>query len=106
MKFLISLTTLISLFTILAHAEVEPFKGESEASAIVISGNTNTESYSAKTSNTYAVSEMDLAKFFGKYVRSITGGNENAKAWEAGLRYERIFTKDLFSRGNDRHFLT
>ena len=92
-----SFIILISLFTIFAHAEDKTFKGESEASALIINGNVNSESYSAKTMNTYAVSEMDLASIFGRYIRSVASGLENAKAWEAGLRYERIFTKDLLS---------
>ncbi len=78
-------------------AQETKFSGSAEASAVVISGNASNETYSAKTENTYAVSEFDLAKIFGKYVRSTSGGTESTKAWDAGLRYERIFTKDLLS---------
>lgn len=78
-------------------AQVSAFSGTSEASAVVISGNASNETYSAKTDNTYSLSQLDLAKVFGKYVRSSSGGTESTKAWEAGLRYERIFTKDLLS---------
>lgn len=80
-----------------AFAQESAFSGSSEASAVIISGNANNETYSAKTENTYAMSELDLAKIFGKYGRSSSGGTESTKAWEAGLRYERIFTKDLLS---------
>ncbi len=90
---------LLAIFTttVTAFAEESQFSGATEASAVVISGNANNETYSAKTENTYAVSEFDLAKIFGKYVRSTSGGTESTKAWEAGLRYERIFTKDVLS---------
>lgn len=79
----------------------KPFVGESEATAIVISGNANSESYGAKTKNTWAVSDADLVIAFGKYIRTkadINGvSTETAKAWEAGLRYEHIFIKDELS---------
>ena len=73
------------------------FKGESEASAIVINGNSNSETYGAKTSNTWSISENDLATVFGKYIRTTTAGIESNKSWEAGLRYERVFIKDVFN---------
>ncbi len=94
MNYLLSLLVLI---TITARAEDKTFTGETEASAVLISGNANNETYSAKTKNTYAISQSDLATIFGKYIRGVSAGTENTKAWEAGLRYERVFTKDLFS---------
>ncbi len=80
-----------------AHGEEKTFKGESEASAIVISGNANSETYGAKTTNTWSMTEADLATVFGKYVRTKSAGTETSKAWEAGARYERVFIKDLFN---------
>ncbi len=80
-----------------AQAEDKKFKGESEASAIVISGNSDSESYGAKTTNTWNLTESDLATVFGKYVRTKSAGTETAKAWESGLRYERVFMKDLLN---------
>lgn len=73
------------------------WNGETEASSVVISGNTNSETYGAKTANVYTLSETDLARVFGKYLRSTAGGTETNKVWEAGLRYEKIFEKDLWS---------
>lgn len=83
----------------------KPFVGESEATAIIINGNADSESYGAKTKNTWAVSDADLLIAFGKYIRtkgdvSVNGvmqNTETAKAWEAGLRYEHIFLKDILS---------
>ena len=89
--------TIVLLVGLVVQAEDKVFFGSSEASAVVISGNSNNETYSAKTENTYFFTANDLMKIFGKYVRATSGGTENAKAWEAGLRYERILTKDLFS---------
>lgn len=43
------------------------------------------------------MTETDLATIFGKYVRTKSAGNETAKAWEAGARYERVFMKDLLN---------
>ncbi len=98
MKFLAAL--LLLAFTAqsgFAQDQDKTFSGETEASAVTISGNSNTETYSGRTKNTYAVSKSDLATLFGKYVRGVAGGTENNKAWEAGLRYDRIFSKDLFN---------
>jgi putative salt-induced outer membrane protein len=95
MKNLLSLILILTSFT--AQAENKSFSGSTEAGIIIISGNSDNESYNAKTENTYTVSEFDLMKVFGKYTRIISAGTESAKAWDAGLRYERIFTKDQFS---------
>lgn len=80
-----------------APEEAHKWNGETEATSVVISGNTNTETYGAKTANVYTLSETDLARIFGKYMRSTSGGVEQNNSWEAGLRYEKIFTKDLLS---------
>ena len=80
-----------------ANAQDNTFKGESEASAIVISGNSDSETYGAKTTNTWNLTDLDLATIFGKYIRTKSAGSETAKAWEAGARYERVFTKDVLN---------
>jgi putative salt-induced outer membrane protein len=97
MRFVVSL--LVLSLGAMGWAEDAPksFKGESEASAVAISGNSNSETYGAKTTNTWSMTENDLMVVFGKYVRATSGGTESNKAWEAGLRYERVFTKDVFS---------
>lgn len=90
------------LLTISAQAQdsvqvEKKFKGESEASTIVVSGNTNSETYGAKTKNTYTFSDLDSVTIFGKLLKTKTAGVETASAWEFGARYERIFTKDVLS---------
>ena len=45
------------------------YKGESEASSVVVSGNSTTESYNAKTKNTYQFTELDLVTGFGSYLQ-------------------------------------
>jgi putative salt-induced outer membrane protein len=77
-----------------AQTVQSPFKGESEASAIVVSGNVDTETYGAKTKNMWLFSENDLALIFGSYLQSKSAGTETAKAWTAGLRYDHTFIKD------------
>lgn len=80
-----------------APEEAKKWNGETEASSVVISGNTSTETYGAKTANVYTITETDLARVFGKYLRTTSGGAETNKLWEAGIRYEKIFVKDLWS---------
>jgi putative salt-induced outer membrane protein len=93
-----TILVIIGLCTaLLVNAEDKTFKGESEASAIVISGNSDSESYGAKTTNTWKFTELDLATVFGKYVRTKSAGTETAKAWDAGLRYERVFIPDTLN---------
>lgn len=73
----------------------KPFQSESEAGAVVVSGNSSSESYSAKTNNTYSLGK-DVYKIFGRFLRSTAGGTESAKSWEAGVRYERVLN-DYFN---------
>ena len=98
LSFLLSLT--VSAFAQESKTEVpvvKKFKGESEASTVVISGNTNSETYGAKTSNTYQFSELDSASIFGKLLKTKTAGVETASAWDLGVRYERNFQVDMLS---------
>lgn len=69
-----------------------PFKAEAEAGVIVVSGNTESESYAAKllasytdNGNTYSV--------FGKYLQAEANGLESALNWNAGIRYERALSE-------------
>lgn len=107
MKLIFAAIAISLAFAQTAYCDEKPadasikFTGESEASAIVISGNANSESYGAKTKNTWAVSDADLLIAFGKLVRTKADqsgvSTETANSWEAGLRYEHIFIKDEFS---------
>lgn len=97
MKNLLIATALLISQYAFAQEETVKFKGESEASSVVVSGNSTSETYSAKTKNTYAISEPDLLTAFGSYLQSRAGGTENNKYWSAGLRYDRVIEKDLFN---------
>lgn len=64
------------------------FQSESEAGAVLVSGNAETESYSVKTKNSYIL-EKDTFTIFGRYLKTRSSGTESARNWEAGARYER-----------------
>ena len=67
---------------------VSPWKNESELSAVIVSGNTDSQStsFKQKTSYTFALNTL-LAR--GRYLTTQTSGTNTAKAWEANGRYER-----------------
>ena len=97
---------ILAIFTTgVAQAADETFKGESEASAIVVSGNLNSQTIGAKTKNTWKFTEDDAAIAFGSYIdgkSEVVDSNglvidALSKSWTAGLRYERVITKDQFS---------
>lgn len=92
----IVLTAVVVVLT--THAqEVGVIKGESEASSIIIGGVKKTETYNAKTKNTYGITDLDSVTVFGSYTSGKTDGVESARSWLAGLRYERVIVKDIFS---------
>lgn len=93
-KLLISLAAAMMLSPT-AFAQNKPFHSESEAGAVVVSGNSSSESYSVKSNNTYTV-DKDVYKAFGRYLRTTANGTESARSWEAGVRYERALS-DYFS---------
>lgn len=79
---------LIALFFAASSLAAEPFTGEAEAGAIVVSGNSDSESYNAKTKMIYTA-ERNIYTGFGRYLKTLSNGTESARNWEAGLRYER-----------------
>ncbi len=94
MNKLVSLTAILVLCSSLsAHAE-EPFAGEAEAGAIVVSGNNNSESYNAKAKSIYT-HDQNIYTAFGRYLKTNSNGLESARNWEAGLRYERELAEYL-----------
>ena len=94
MNKLVHMTAILILCSALsAHAE-EPFAGEAEAGAIVVSGNNSSESYNAKAKGIYT-HEQNIYTAFGRYLKTNSNGLESARNWEAGLRYERELTEYL-----------
>lgn len=73
-----------------ANTEIppRPLVSENEAGAVIISGNSESESYSAKTKNVIT-SQDNVYTIFGRYIRAKANGVESARAWDAGARYER-----------------
>lgn len=94
LKFVVSLISILFI-SCLSFAQDKPFQSESEAGAVVVSGNSSSESYAAKTNNTYTV-DKDVYKLFGRYLRTTANSVESARSWEAGIRYERALS-DYFS---------
>jgi putative salt-induced outer membrane protein len=68
-----------------------PWKNESELSAVIISGNTDSQSTSFKQTSSYTFSHNTLlAK--GRYLTTRTSGVNTARAWDATGRYERALS--------------
>ncbi|MGZ3772040.1 MAG: DUF481 domain-containing protein [Bdellovibrio sp.] len=87
-----ALISSILLFSSFAFSE--DLKGEAEAGAIVVTGNTDSESYNAKAKSTYT-QEKNIYSADGRYVKARSNGVESARNWEIGARYERAFTDYL-----------
>lgn len=71
------------------------YQNESEVGIKVEGGNTVTESYNAKTLNTYE-RQKNIFKLGGHYTYGKSGEVEDARNWDALLRYERELN-DRFS---------
>lgn len=83
-------------------SETATFKGESEATAVLVTGNVDTQTYGAKTSNTWNFTADDAAILFGSYLKAKTsddvdGDKTTADASAIGLRYERVILADQLS---------
>ena len=66
----------------------DAFKGEAEAGAILVSGNSDSESYAAKANTSYT-QEKNIYSAFGQYIRATANGTESALNWNIGARYDR-----------------
>lgn len=86
-----SVFTLLCSFSALA---AEPFAGEAEAGAVIVSGNSDSESYAAKAKTTYT-QDKNVYSAFGRYLKTDSNGVESARNWEIGARYERELTDYL-----------
>jgi putative salt-induced outer membrane protein len=90
------ITTALSLFALspaLAQTENNSaWKNESEVSVIQISGNSESESYSAKQKTSYTW-EKNIFTASGRYIQTEAGGTESARNWEALAAYERTITE-------------
>lgn len=94
MKLLALTAGVVSLlcgFSVLAA----PVTGEAEAGAVIVSGNSESESYAAKAKAIYTYEEKNIFTGFGRYLKTDSNGVESARNWEAGVRYERQLTDYL-----------
>lgn len=93
MKRILLLGTAILTISTAALA-TEPFKGEAEAGAILVSGNSDSESYAAKTNMSYT-QDKNVYSAFGQYIRATANGTESARNWNIGVRYDHALTDYL-----------
>lgn len=87
--FLFLLFLAASFFNLPSFAQAPDTKGwklESEGAIIQTSGNTDSQSYSAKLSTSY-VTSVHRYLVSGRYLSSRANGEDTAKNWDAVLRY-------------------
>lgn len=71
---------------------------ESEASAVISSGNADNQTYSLSQATQY-LWPKDAIKTKARYLLGKTSGNETAKNWALGARYERSLSDVLSAYG-------
>ncbi len=81
---------LIIMFILVESARAQ-ITNESEAGLASANGNTKTQTFNFKQSNTYTWRDNVLA-FKGRYLNAKAGGVETARYLDSGLRYERKLT--------------
>jgi putative salt-induced outer membrane protein len=96
----IGLLLLLAAWSVPSFAATEdPLKpglhDSSEAGVVIATGNSESQSYNLKQSNSYGWGDNGL-RFGGTYLDTSTGGNVTARYWSLGLRYERSLV-DHFS---------
>lgn len=85
------------LFTFVLFAE-EASTGklghESEAGIVLVTGNSDTQTYSLKQATGYEW-EANKTKLTASYLLGKTSGIETANKWDLGIRYDRVVTGNL-----------
>lgn len=64
-----------------------PWAHESELALVTTTGNSETDSLSAKQKSTYKFDRSGVTST-ARFLRSSTSGTETARSWDAGLRYD------------------
>lgn len=77
------------------HAFADNWAGEAEAGAVMVTGNSKSESYAFKTNTSYK-QEFNIYRLVGRYLNTTANDVEISRHWEAGVRYERTLS-DRFS---------
>ncbi|WP_413585710.1 YdiY family protein [Bdellovibrio sp. HCB274] len=91
---LIPAVIFLSLAAYAQETPPPPFKGEAEAGAILITGNSDSENYAAKAKASYQ-QEKNIYSTFGQYIRTEANNVESARNWNFGVRYDRELTDYL-----------
>jgi putative salt-induced outer membrane protein len=68
--------------------EPTPFAAEAEAGTVMVSGNSESQSYATKGKASY-VNGLDNYTASGHYIQITANGVESALNWDAGVRYDR-----------------
>ncbi|QDK39429.1 YdiY family protein [Bdellovibrio sp. NC01] len=88
-------TTAFAQDPVSATKEPPPWTGEAEAGAILVTGNSDSESYAAKLKTVYT-HEKNIFTLAGSYIRAEANGTESARNWYGSLRYDRELA-EMFS---------
>jgi putative salt-induced outer membrane protein len=83
------------IFSMFQGAFAAEFNNESEAGIAVAAGNTESQNYNLKQSNSYQVG-ADTFKFDGRFLNAFADKEESARYLSGSLRYERSLN-DMFS---------
>lgn len=89
------LSLILLSFGFCSGAFAEDWTGEAEAGAVMVTGNTKSESYALKTNTSYK-QELNIYRLSGRYLNTTANDVEISRHWEAGVRYERTLS-DRFS---------
>jgi len=77
-----------------AFAASEGFHLEAEAGVVLSTGNADSQSFNFKQQSTYGF-DVNLFKFFGKFLSTSASGVETARSWNLGARYERSLASNF-----------
>ncbi len=84
---------LFALLLLSAHSQAQ-ISNESEAGLASANGNTKTQTYNFKQLNNY-VWDKNTMTFKSRFLNAFANGNETARYFNAGLRYERELTESI-----------
>lgn len=91
-----TLAVIIGLMPVLARSADTKlgFSNESEVGIVITGGNAKSQSLNLRQLNQHRW-ESDVLRFDGRFLRTSSDGNESAKNWLLGLRYERTLVDQL-----------
>lgn len=84
-----------SACALLATTSFASWTNESELGILIAKGNSDSESFNAKTQAGMTWADVNTLKLSGRYLQTKTRDIENARFWSAGLRYDRAINARL-----------